>query len=226
MRRWGWLVAVLYGLILALLAPPVIVLCFYPDIKVSEAENWLFYTSWQVWAALALMVVAQAAMLMVPVRVAGHRPVGRRAVMLPIVLSGLLTALLLVAMAGCILEFLTREPMPEDIWPVWLALGLGLCFWTGWTAVFYRRSRSVEPVDAVTNQARWLKRTSILTLLVAVPTHVIARQRNYCCAGMSTFWGIACGLAVLLFAFGPGAFMLYVARWRQIRPGQRIREVR
>jgi len=226
MRRWGWLVAVLYGLILALLALPVATLCFYPDIKVREPENWMFYTSWQVWVAVALMILAQAAMLMVPVRVAGHRPVGRRAVLLPIALSGLLMVLLLVAMAGCISEFLTSEPTPTEAWPVWLALGLGLCFWAGWTVVFYRRTRCVEPVDAVTNQARWLRRTSILTLLVAVPTHVIARQRNYCCAGMSTFWGIACGLAVMLFAFGPGVFMLYLARWRQIRPSQRMREAR
>jgi hypothetical protein len=55
---------------------------------------------------------------------------------------------------------------------------------------------------------------------------VVARHRDYCCAGFSTFAGIASGLAVLLFAFGPGVFLLYFARWKQLRPAAAPREER
>ncbi len=65
---------------------------------------------------------------------------------------------------------------------------------------------------------KWLLRGSILELLVAVPSHIVVRQRGVCCAPAGTFWGITTGLAVMLLAFGPGVFFLYVARCRRLRP--------
>jgi hypothetical protein len=62
---------------------------------------------------------------------------------------------------------------------------------------------------------------SILELLIAVPTHIIARWRNYCCAGFMTFWGLVTGLSVLLFAFGPGMFILFVRRLHSVTPPSR-----
>jgi hypothetical protein len=61
-------------------------------------------------------------------------------------------------------------------------------------------------------------RGSFLELLIAVPTHIVARSRDYCCAGAYTFIGIALGLAVMLLSFGPGVFLLFVDRWKQRHP--------
>jgi hypothetical protein len=57
---------------------------------------------------------------------------------------------------------------------------------------------------------------SVAELLVAVPCHVYARDKDYCCAGFSTFAGLATGLAVMLFAFGPGVFFLFAARVKRL----------
>jgi hypothetical protein len=51
-----------------------------------------------------------------------------------------------------------------------------------------------------------------------VPTHIVARARDYCCAGFYTFLGIAFGVAVMLFSFGPGVFFLFAARWKRLHP--------
>ena len=75
-----------------------------------------------------------------------------------------------------------------------------------------------QPMDVVTRQCRYLLKGSILELLVAVPTHIVARARDYCCAGFWTFFGIAFGVSVMLFSFGPGVFFLFAARWKRLHP--------
>jgi hypothetical protein len=69
----------------------------------------------------------------------------------------------------------------------------------------------------------WLLRGSILELLVAVPAHVIVRQREDCCAPAATFWGLATGLTVMLMSFGPGVFFLFAARMRRLKPKAQAR---
>ena len=65
---------------------------------------------------------------------------------------------------------------------------------------------------------KWLMRGSILELLVAVPSHIIVRHKNVCCAHMATAAGIAAGLAVMFFAFGPGLYYLYMERINRKKP--------
>jgi hypothetical protein len=101
-----------------------------------------------------------------------------------------------------------------------LPWGVLLGLWALWTVVFYRINRDAPAMDVVTRQCRYLLKGSILELLVAVPTHIVARMRDYCCAGFWTFLGIAFGVAVMLFSFGPGVFFLFAARWKRLHPQQ------
>jgi len=55
----------------------------------------------------------------------------------------------------------------------------------------------------------WLIKGSVLELLVAVPCHIIVRQREWCCGQYVSAYGIAAGIAVMLLAFGPSALLLY-----------------
>jgi hypothetical protein len=84
--------------------------------------------------------------------------------------------------------------------------------------VFYRSSRTVPATDVITQQCRYLLKGSILELLIAIPTHIVARARDYCCAGFYTFIGIAFGISVMIFSFGPGLFFLFAARWKRLQP--------
>jgi hypothetical protein len=90
--------------------------------------------------------------------------------------------------------------------------------WLVWTLVFYWFARNDSPESLVRRAIRWLIRGSILELLVAVPSHIIVRNRQDCCAPFSTFWGLTTGLSVMLLAFGPGVFFLFAERLARLRP--------
>jgi len=96
-------------------------------------------------------------------------------------------------------------------------------FWMLWAIVFLRGTRNDDPDSLSRRAVRWLLRGSILELLVAVPTHVVVRHRDDCCAPVATFWGIVCGLAVMLMSFGPGVFFLFVERARRLKPPEGTR---
>ena len=97
-----------------------------------------------------------------------------------------------------------------------ILVALVVAVWVVWTLVFYRTGRNAMGV--VSRQCRYLLRGSILELLVAVPTHIVARHRDYCCAGAMTFIGMAFGVSVMLFSFGPGVFFLFIQRWKRLHP--------
>jgi len=89
--------------------------------------------------------------------------------------------------------------------------------WTIWAFVFGFYTIGGGRVNFMKRLVRSLIAGSILELLVAVPAHVLARTRNYCCAGFGTFWGIAAGISVMLFAVGPAVFVLFARRYGDLR---------
>lgn len=112
----------------------------------------------------------------------------------------------------------TQSGFPEFV----LLLGYVALLWMVWGLFFYRYHRADGDAAAWSRRTlRWLLRGSILELLIAVPCHVVVRQRGDCCAPAATFWGITLGLSVMLMAFGPGVFLLFLDRARQLRPGSR-----
>jgi hypothetical protein len=89
--------------------------------------------------------------------------------------------------------------------------------WLVWAMVFYLFARGDDPNSLVKRTTRWLLRGSILELLVAVPSHIIVRNRNDCCAPLGTFWGITTGISIMLLCFGPGVFFLFSERFGRLR---------
>ena len=169
------------------------------------------------WLWLTVMGLAQAALLVVPVRVASRRPVARRSLWWPVVTAGLMMGGLAVGAMYSLNEFAVREKAFEG-WFWWAAIGAGLMIWGAWAVLFYRSGQTATPADVVSRQCRLLLRGSILELLIAVPTHIVARNREYCCAGAMTFIGLTLGISVMLFSFGPAVFLLYAERWRRLHP--------
>jgi len=93
-------------------------------------------------------------------------------------------------------------------------------FWVVWAFHFGYFAKKNVPGTMVERAMRWLLRGSILELLVAVPSHVIVRRRDDCCAPAGTFWGIATGISVMLLCFGPGVYFLFVERCWRLQPRQ------
>ncbi len=218
MKNWAVTVAALYIAVLAVLTVPVAMLAFVPEIGVGQA--FAAYFCWPYWLWLVVMFFSQVALLSVPVRVAHQRPVTHGPVWRTVLAGGLMAGGLAVGAFLSLYEFLFRDQGSGN-WSGWTALTLGVLAWCIWALVFFRMSRSMEPTDIVSRQCRLLLKGSVLELLIAVPTHIVARYRNYCCAGFMTFIGLTMGVSVMLFAFGPAVFYLFVERWKRLHPTPR-----
>jgi len=216
MKRWAVLVVIVYFLILVALTAPMLLAAFYPVVKARDAIE--VFSEWMYWAGLGVMIAGQAVMLLVPVDLAMQRPTTRRSVLWPVLASGLMVGVLGAGAGASLLEFIRRDKALELLGNGAPLLAVIAPLWAAWSIVFYRTGRGAAAMDVITRQCRYLLRGSVLELLVAVPTHIVARARNYCCAGLLTFLGIAFGVSVMLFSFGPGVFFLFVQRWKRLQP--------
>ena len=188
MKRSALLVAALYCLILVALTVPFLLATFYGSVYGSSgalaavAEAAEVFAFWPYWIWVAVMITCQLALLSVPVRVASRRPVTQGALWPTILAAGLMAGALAAAAAFAIGEFIYRLENTGN-WLGWCGLAIGMLSWGAWTFVFRRAAKVEPPADIVTRQCRLLFKGSILELLIAVPTHIVARHRDYCCAG-------------------------------------------
>jgi hypothetical protein len=215
MKRWALIVAALYLAILAVLTVPFILLAFVPKVHLDAFK---VFTLWPYWLWLAVMVISQFTLLGVPVRLASLRPVTRGPVWKTVLAGGLMAGGLVVGACFSIEELIFADHPPQTNWDVWTFVLLGLLTWLIWALVFLRIGRTVPPTDFVTQHCRALFKGSILELLIAVPSHIVARCRDYCCAGWMTFIGLTMGFSVMLFAYGPAVFFLFAERWKRLHP--------
>jgi len=223
MKAWGIIVAVLYVVMLVALSGPLAGTLLFeiknanPDwsgFMTSLSSIYSSYGTKDGWLFLAVALIAQAALLTVPVELAAKRPVTKRTIV-PLVLATSFTTALLIAGAVLAVEEVFKDE--SLLRRGWVAGGLFFLVWSVWAAIFSQWSKKGAPKSFVERQCQWLFKGSILELLIAVPAHIFVRQRHECCAGFQTGMGIAFGIAVMLFSFGPGVFFLYANRWNKKR---------
>ena len=223
MKRWAWLVVGLYLLALVLLAFPVLLAAWYPDIKGDKIAE--IYAAGWLWGWIAAMLFGQALLLLVPVMFAEKRLKSRRPLLVPVITAALLLSLL--AGVGGLALYCGFCGDKTPAWGNGLSvplvmldvIGLMLVLWLAWGLVFWRFAQSAAAPDALVRRLmRWLLCGSILEFLVAVPCHIATRSRGDCCAPLGSFIGIAFGISVMLMTFGPGVFFLFVERWRRLHP--------
>jgi len=217
MKRIAVFVCFAYAAIFIALTWPSLMIAFFP---VSMAKCVAVYSNWPpYWILLAVLVFCQAGLLLIPLRITSRRPIARKHIFLPVIVSGLLIGALSLGVICSLYEFVAKGLFSEK-WETWAALAACAVIWAIWSVVFCRVTRNEEPKSVIQKQCRRLLQGSVITLLVAVPTHIVARCRGYCCAGFFTFIGIAFGIAVMLACFGPAVYFLYADRWRKLHPKQ------
>jgi hypothetical protein len=163
---------------------------------------------------IVVLLLCAASLIMVPVRAARRRPMTPRALWIPVVGSAVLAGGL-VGGAGLAWSEYVQAASP---WPTVIAAGV---VWAAWAVIFGLLGSRRGPQRVANTLHRWLLAGSVLELLVAVPTHVVVRRRDECCAGIATGLGICIGIGVMLAAFGPSVAVLYYRRWKQITPPKR-----
>jgi len=231
MKRWAILTILLYALALLLLTVPVILISFHwgsrGGVNLKDAAK--MYLNWGYWIWLAVLVAGQALLLLLPIRIAERRLPARRPLKTPVIVTAFLLANLVFAGGFSILFAVFGDNIPvcldlsypndvSGLGALLTAITALLFFWLVWAIVFRHFARADDPDTLLKRGTRWLLRGSILELLVAVPSHVIVRRREDCCAPIGTFWGIATGISVMLLCFGPGVYFLFVERFRKLKP--------
>ena len=239
MKRWAILTVILYALALILLTVPTafVALGDWGDIShgMSLNEIWRLYANFGYWLWLAVLVGGQFLLLLLPIHIAERRLPARRPLKTPVLVTGFFLAVLFFAgilslLCGIFGDRASKffDPTPL-FYPTadsqnssgdsvgFTMLLTVLVFWLVWAFIFRRATKSDEP-DALLKRIKcWLLRGSILELIIAVPSHVIVRRREDCCAPLGTFWGIATGISVMLLCFGPGVFFLFVERMQKLK---------
>lgn len=238
MKRWAIFTVLLYALALVVLTLPVALAAFGNWGKIEmhtglrEVLQW--YLNWGYWLWLGILVAGQSLLLLLPINLAERRLPARRPLKIPVTVTAFFLGNLFLAGLLSILCALFKEAGFQPF--TFLAPGLAdpgnptggecavsitiifLAFWIIWAVIFRSFAKADAPDALLKRITRWLLAGSILELLVAVPSHVIVRRRDDCCAPIGTFWGIATGISVMLLCFGPGVFFLFVERFRRLKP--------
>ncbi len=242
MKRWAILTVFLYALALILLTVPVVSLAFGgwgKQSSMSVHEVLGFFTVWPYWVWLGVLVAGQVLLLLLPIHITERRLPARRPLKVPVIVTAFFLGNLCFAAVTSLLAALFKEngivreggltlidsmnPFPagpnnsgwHGFWAVVITISL---FWLIWGLVFRHYARADDDAALLKRLTRWLLRGSILELIIAVPSHVIVRRRDDCCAPVGTFWGIATGISVMLLCFGPGVYFLFVKRMSQLQP--------
>ena len=238
MKRWAVLTVLLYALALLLLTTPVMLTAFgnwgFYDHGLTLKNASHVYRHLGYWLWLAVLIAGQASLLLVPINIAERRLPARRPLEVPILVTGFFLASLLFAgllavfcaafkeegfgIFSVLTLFKANEVAPSNLNTLVGMIVTILVFWFIWAVIFQKSAKSDNPDALVKRSTRWLLRGSILELLVAVPSHIIVRRRDDCCAPAGTFWGIATGISVMLLCFGPGVFFLFVERFERLKP--------
>jgi hypothetical protein len=231
MKRWAVYTVLIYALALLVLTLPVVLVSFHwgsgSNVNLESAATIYLYFGYWLW--LAVLLAGQALLLLLPINIAERRLPARRPLKIPVIVTAFFLANLLFAGILSIIFAAYGDKIPDtfDLGGSNDKSGVGalltgilflMIFWLVWSIVFRRATQSDEPDALFKRSTRWLLRGSILELLVAVPSHVIVRRRDDCCAPAGTFWGIATGISVMLLCFGPGVFFLFVERFQKLKP--------
>jgi hypothetical protein len=239
MKRWALLTVFLYVLALLLLTAPVTLVAF-GNWGLKADPDWIkdalsIYTNCLYWIWLVVLMAGQLLLLLVPIDISERRLPTRRKLKVPIIVTAfflsnlVFAAIISVLLAGFRdhafdyfdLTLIFRHPAAHadsGDGVVATMIFTVVFFWLAWALLFYRATKTDSPNTLLKRAKRWLLRGSILELIIAVPSHVIVRRRDDCCAPAGTFWGIATGISVMLLCFGPGVFFLFAERCRKLKP--------
>ena len=243
MKRWAILTVFLYAIALILLTVPVVLAAFgnwgFKNDSAGIADVSKIYAQWGYWIWLGVLAGGQFLLLLLPINIAERRLPARRPLKIPVIVTAFFLANLLFAGIFSILCAIFTDHAFEyfDVSLLFhhsadpntrsgdsagfTMIATALFFWLVWAFIFRRATKNDEPDALLKRATRWLLRGSILELIIAVPSHVIVRRRDDCCAPAGTFWGIATGISVMLLCFGPGVFYLFVERMGKMKPKPR-----
>jgi hypothetical protein len=121
--------------------------------------------------------------------------------------AGFAVMLLSVGLLYSVLDLVQPVGESEGI-GMWVFLLIPLILWCFWSVIFWVYWRRGDYYTWTSRVIRGLIAGSVLELFVAVPIYATRQDECYC--GRGSYAGLIFGTTVLLWAFGPGVFLLFV----------------
>ena len=147
------------------------------------------------------------------------QPIRKRRAFLPVVLTAFLLTVLVAAVFLSLVELIEMDDDAPSVWGFWTLIGVN---WIGWTVAFLVTYAQHNRYTVARKLLSSLFRGSLLELLVAIPSHIIVSRRPGCFVGMLTGLGVSGGIAVMLWAFGPGIILLFLHKRHKRQSKQEI----
>ena len=222
MIKWAIIVSFLYVfLVIVLFVIPTVVMISgiaelltgaqISDVIENIKTDSQIFSSLQLLGFCCIILIAEILLLVIPVRIAEKRPKPKRLIWIPVITTAFLFSIIAFGIVLLLATGILGDAVATTM-VAWIGIGFVGMNWLIWSLIFYRFTHNCE-LESFTNRLmKWLLRGSIVELLIAVPSHIIARHRGDCCAPTITFWGIATGLVIMIIAFGPGIFFLFIER--------------
>jgi hypothetical protein len=163
------------------------ILCVIIYLGVFLMTHWLFLCPRRVWK-----------MRLEPT----GRPMKRAAIGV-----GFAVMLLSVGLLYSVLDLVSPVGDSKGI-AMWLFLLIPVVLWCLWSVIFWVYWRRGDYYTWVGRVIRGLIAGSVLELFVAVPVYATRQDECYCARG--SYAGLIFGTTILLWAFGPGVFLLFV----------------
>ncbi len=199
MKRWSIVLSLFYLLALLIIWFPVIGLIF------SGKINDIGYSP--VSLIPVILIFGSALLIFLSVDTFQKRLRAKRRLRASIIATGFLLSLLVLGATSSILIAFVGDGIFDLL--LWLCVFIAVALWITWGFIFHKRIQQGKLDQDYKWSTIWLKRGSVLELLIAVPSHIISRSRDDCCAPMINGIGICVGLSIMLFSFGPAILLLY-----------------
>ena len=219
MAKWAFLAVILYIILVMVLFLPAA--CALADIiageDVSLSEYFELYGPWVVCFFVIIVIVIQAGLLFYPVKIADKAFPLQRHIWIPAVATAFAFSVIVIGIIWSVLAAIWGDDILQN-YVALASLAFVVANYLIWSCLFYSFASGVGPKSFISRLTRWLLQGSIVELLVAVPSHIIVRHKNVCCAQGLTFLGIATGVVIMALAFGPGLFFLFRKRFEKMKP--------
>ena len=196
MKRWSIVLGLFYLLALLVIWFPIIGLIFAGSASSFNCSLWFLVPVILIFGP-TLLIYLSVGTSQRYLRAKQHiyKPVSATIFLLALLIGGAISSML-VALAG-------DEGLGSIFFSSYLFLA-PVVSWIIWMVIFYKNIKMSTKWSI-----KWLRKGSVLELLIAVPSHIISRSRGDCCAPLVTSVGICLGLSIMLFSFGPAILLLY-----------------
>ena len=208
MKRWSVVLSLFYLFALLIIWFPIITLIFTGSIDL-DYKNYDYSLILLLFIPV-ILIFGPALLIFLSVDTSQKRLRPKRNLRTSIIATGFLLALLVLGAISSFLVIFLGDGVFNLLF--WLCIPIAVAFWITWGIIFYKRIQKAKLDQDHKWSAIWLRRGSVLELLIAVPSHIISRSRGDCCAPMVNGVGICVGISIMLLSFGPAILLLYKER--------------